>query len=197
MSPSQPKPQQPAQPTLANHPALEVPPQDLASLPAEQALELFVSDPFTFIRQIVEDAAKTHLSDLKEETELKSTLNTFRKKSPEFQRFEPFILQEVVALLRNDPDGATESWEVLLEKAIAIFGQKFQDTLQTHPQEQSSDENGRPQKTGHPLMETATAKALATEPPSFTRKQLEKMSMAEFLKKEAAINEAIQNNRIR
>lgn len=169
-------------------------PPTLESLPPTQALELFINDPFEFVRQIVENAAKTHLSDLKEEAELKSALNTARKNSPEFQRFEPFILQEVVTLLKNDPDSSSASWENLLEKATAIFGQKFEATLQ----EKTDTENAQNTKQNElPYMETSANRIANMEPPSFTRKQIASMSLPEFLKQEAAINQAIQNNRIR
>lgn len=167
----------------------------LETLNPAQALELFISDPFAFVQQIVSDAAQTHLADLKEEAELKSALNAYRKKSPEFQRFEPFILQEVVTLLRDDPDGATASWEQLIEKAMQLFRQKFEATLQAKmddPSEQTGASVAQP-----PHMESRTNRLPQVEPPSYTRKQIAKMSLAEFLKNEATINDAIQNNRIR
>jgi hypothetical protein len=176
-------------------------PPSIESLPPNQALELFVSDPFSFVQQIVEDAAKSHLADLKEEAELKSALNSFRKKSPEFARFEPFILQEVVTLLREDPDGGTDQWESLLEKGLAIFSQKFQDTLKeklnaTDSEKNTSNPNQNPYPNQTPYMEAATRRQLPTEPPRFSRQQIAQMSLPEFLKNEAAINEALKNNRV-
>jgi hypothetical protein len=187
-----------SQPQNSTNPALQgasnqSPPPSLETLPPAQALELFITDPFAFVRQIVEDAAKTHLSDLKEEAELKNALSAFRKKSSEFQRFEPFILQEVVTLLKEDPEGSTASWETLLEKATVIFGQKFEATLQAKMENEDAQTN---KAIAPPHMEAAANRAPITEPPSFTRKQIANMSLPEFLKKEAAINEAIQNNRI-
>ncbi len=170
-------------------------PPSIESLPPNQALELFVSDPFSFVQQIVEDAAKTHLADLKEEAELKSALNSFRKKSPEFARFEPFILQEVVTLLREDPDGGIDQWETLLEKGLAIFSQKFQDTLKEKLNASDSEKSTiSPDK--NPYMETATKRQTPTEPPRFSRQQIAQMSLPEFLKNEAAINDALKNNRV-
>ncbi|WMU93398.1 hypothetical protein EMOOHJMP_00205 [Microcystis phage MaAM05] len=191
----------PNSPTPANRPA-EAPqppanqaPPSIESLPPNQALELFVSDPFSFVQQIVEDAAKSHLADLKEEAELKSALNGFRKKSPEFARFEPFILQEVVTLLREDPDGGTDQWETLLEKGLAIFSQKFQDTLKEKLNASDSEKNtSNPNQT--PYMEAATRRQTPTEPLRFSRQQIAQMSLPEFLKHEAAINEALKNNRV-
>ncbi|WP_303673479.1 hypothetical protein [Vampirovibrio chlorellavorus] len=179
---------------LPQNPANPSPPS-IESLPPNQALELFVSDPFSFVRQIVDDAAKTHLADLKEEAELKSALNSFRKKSPEFARFEPFILQEVVTLLRDDPDGGTDQWETLLEKGLAIFSQKFQATLKEKMDTVDSEKNsGIPKQ--NPYMEAATQRQTPSEPPRFSRQQIAQMSLPEFLKNEAAINEALKNNRV-
>ncbi len=178
-------PQSPANPT----------PPTIESLPPNQALELFVSDPFSFVRQIVDDAAKVHLSDLKEEAELKSALSSFRKKSPEFARFEPFILQEVVTLLRDDPDGGTDQWETLLEKGLAIFSQKFQATLKEKMDTVDSEKNtSNPNQS--PYMEAATPRQTSSEPPRFSRQQIAQMSLPEFLKNEAAINEALKNKRV-
>lgn len=201
---SQPQPvHQPPSPNNRNqtaapaYPATQAPPEQasLETLNPAQALELFISDPFAFVQQIVSNAAQTHLADLKEEAELKSALNAFRKKSPEFQRFEPFILQEVVTLLRDDPDGATASWEQLIEKAMQLFRHKFEATLQAKmddPSEQTAASAAQP-----PYMESRTNRLPQVEPPSYTRNQIAKMSLSEFLKNEAGINDAIQNNRIR
>lgn len=187
------QPQNPTNPAIQGAPN-QPPPPSLETLPPAQALELFITDPFAFVRQIVDDAAKMHLSDLKEEAELKNALNAFRKKSSEFQRFEPFILQEVVTLLKEDPEGSSASWETLLEKATVIFGQKFEATLQA----KLENGNENPGKLVEPpYIESAANRAPIAEPASFTRKQIANMSLPEFLKKEAAINEAIQNNRIR
>ncbi len=195
---SQPKPEAPP----SSHPASLPPTQSAEAKPAgiealapAQALELFVADPFAFIQQIVADAAQTHLADLKEEAELKSALNAFRKKSPEFQRFEPFILQEVVTLLREDPEGGTASWEQLIEQGMALFQQKFKATLQAQQGESTETEKSSPSQAPH--IEAAGKRALPTQPANFTRQQIAGMSMAEFLKNEAAINEAMKNNRVR
>jgi hypothetical protein len=195
---SQPKPE--ALPS--SHPTilpLTPPPEStltgIEALSPAQALELFAADPFAFIQQIVADAAQTHLADLKEEAELKSALNTFRKKSPEFKRFEPFILQEVVTLLREDPDGGTASWEQLIEKGMSLFQQKFQATLQA--QQNESAETEKPSQSQAPHIEAAAKRALPAQPANFSRQQIAGMSMAEFLKNEAAINEAMKNNLVR
>lgn len=199
---SQPRPESmpssnpmPAKMEFSAPPASEPQAASIETLAPAQALELFVADPFAFVRQIVEDAAKSHLADLKEEAELKSALNAFRKKSAEFQRFEPFILQEVVTLLREDPDGGSASWEQLIEKGLDLFRQKFEATLQAKLAEGNLLESAKANPS--PYMETAANRAIPTEPPNFTRKQIAGMSLPEFLKNEEAINEAMKNNRVR
>ncbi|WP_373531902.1 hypothetical protein [Vampirovibrio sp.] len=199
---SQPKPEViPASHSMSQPlPPMASPPEttDIESLAPAQALELLIADPFAFVRQIVADAAQTHLADLKEEAELKSALNAFRKKSPEFKRFEPFILQEVVTLLREDPEGGTASWEELIEQGMALFQQKFQATLQAQQDEAlEAGETGKQSRLQAPHIEAAGKRAMPTMPSSFTRQQIAGMSMGEFLKNEAAINEAMKNNRVR
>jgi hypothetical protein len=161
------------------------------ALTPKQALELLVQDPIAFIQTLIENAAQSHLANLKEEAELRGALNVFRKTHPEFAQFEPFILQEAVSLIQNDADGAIEPWPQLLEKAMDHFKQKFADTVRASQMHTPSE----PEKA--PYMETAANRTVPEMPQSFTREQIAKMSLRDFLKNEAAINSALQQNRIR
>lgn len=163
----------------------------LTELSPQQALAEFVKNPVGFIQSIIQQEAHLHLADLKEEAELRGAINAFRKANPEFSRFEPFIMQEVVSLIQNDPDGIIDSWEILLEKGLKNFRQKFRDTVTG----KSSDLNENTSEA--PYMETATNRKMPEPPPSFTREQIAGMSMPDFLKNEAAINEAMKAKRIR
>jgi hypothetical protein len=174
------------QPSEGNGSPPNIPPTDL---PNQQAVEALLRDPAGFIRSIVDEAAQNHLATLKEEAELRGAINAFRKTHPEFERFEPFIMQEVVHLIQNDEDGAIAPWDQLLEKASETFKQKFQETMkgQIMP-------NDNPQP---PAIEGTAQRMLPEAAPSFTREQIANMSMEEFMKNETAINHALQNQRIR
>jgi hypothetical protein len=158
-------------------------------MPAEQALELFMQDPVGFIRRIVGDEAETHLAALKEQAELHGAINAFRKSHPEFQRFESFILQEAATLLQGNDTTGANSWSEILEKAMDNFKQKFTQTLL---------ENQTPGNSVNspPHVEGAGNRTADEAPATFTREQIAKMSLPDFLKNESAINDALKNNRI-
>lgn len=158
----------------------------------EQALEKLVQNPVAFVQDIVNSAAQTHLADLREEAELRGALSTFRNAYPEFTRFEPFIIQEAVSLIENDPDGSIAPWPDILDKAMKRFQQKFQDTIKTA----QAPVGEKPSQTA-PYLEAAAKRSVPEQPQTFTRDQLSKMSLNDFLKNEAAINAALENKRIR
>lgn len=163
---------------------------DPASLSTQQALALFSQDPVGFIQKIVNDAAGYHLAALKEQAELHGAISAFRQAHPEFQRFSKFILQEAANLLQRDDSVATDSWNQILEKAMDNFKQKLEQTIQENPSAMSQNDQNPP------YIEGAGNRSAVEVPPSFTRAQIGKMSMQDFLKNEAAINDALKNNRI-
>jgi len=167
----------------------------IESLSAPEALEMLGKNPVGFVQQIVAGMTEKYLADLKEQAELRGALNAFRKAHPEAVRFEPFILQEVVALIQNDPDGVIDPWDKLLEKALKAFSTKFEATVKDELAK--GDEIRAEEKVKAPFVEGAANRVMPELPPSFTRAQIAAMSQAEFLKNEAAINEALKNNRIR
>ncbi|MCE3235974.1 MAG: hypothetical protein K0Q50_2154 [Vampirovibrio sp.] len=179
-------------PTAASTPtpAPSLSSNNLDSLPPEQAVALFAQNPVAFVREIVNQAAQLHLADLKDEAELRGAITAFRRTHPEFDRFQPFIMQEVASLIQDDPDGVIDPWNTLLEKGLQRFQQKFKETVYGPP---AIAEAG----ASPPYMETAANRQNPDEPPVFTREQIARMSMPEFLKQEAAINEAMKEKRIR
>ncbi len=159
------------------------------SLPAQQALELLVQNPVSFVRKIVDDAARMHLWNLKEEAELRGAVNVMRKAHPEFERFQSLIMQEAATLIQEDPDGVIDPWDKLLKKALESFKKKFQETVkESLPALQPAEP---------PFVEGSGNRVLPEQPLSFTRAQIERMSLEDFLKNEAAINQALQEKRIR
>ncbi len=164
---------------------------NLDTLSASQAMHLFSSDPVGFIQKIVSDAANEHLADLKEQAELNGALSFFRRLHPEFLRFEPFIVQEAAEILRKDDSIASEPWPKILEKAMEQFRQKFSETIQENVTVAQA------QAQTPPHVEGSANRALPEMPANFTREQIAKMSMQDFLKNESAINDALKNNRIR
>lgn len=161
-----------------------------SALSSQEDLAQFVQDPAGFVRQLVEEEAVKHLARLKEEAELRGALNVFRRNHPEFARFEPLIMQEVVALIQNDPDGHIDPWDTLLEKAMKNFKQKFQEMLKDGSLKPDI-ENQQP-----PFVEGSGNRIPQELPPRFSREQIANMSMSEYLKNEAAIDAALRNQRI-
>lgn len=162
----------------------------LSALPAAQALKALMQNPVGFVQQIVSQTTESALADLKDQAELRGALNMFRKAHPEFSRFESFILQEVVALIENDPDGVIDPWDKLLEKAMSNFQRKFQETVKQESIKRDS-------LAEPPFVEGAANRVIPEAQPAFSRDQIARMSLDEFLKNEASINEALKNNRIR
>lgn len=177
----------------AQAPLKDAPPEQLTP---DQAMEKLLADPVGFIRSLIDTSAQKHLAALKEEAELRGALNGARRRHPEFERFEPFIMQEVTALIENDPDGSIDPWDKLLEKGLERFKVKFRETLQSEIGRQAGspvESEARPV----PHIEGGSNRVTPEEPASFTRDQIARMSLQEFLDKEAAINMALQKNRIR
>ena len=74
---------------------------------------------------------------------------------------------------------------------MEYFKQKFSQTIQ----ENQLSTNATAQNPPH--VEGAANRVTAENPTNFTREQIGKMSMQDFLKNESAINDALKNNRIR
>ena len=171
-------------------------PQTIDALPPEQALTVFVQNPVGFIRDIVEQAASMHLTNLKEEAELRGALNAIRKSHPQYAQFEEFILQETGKVIQEDPETAIKPWHDLLEAGLERFKKNFKELIKAEAGKATSEAGSIP-NAPVPYMEGASVRELPTEVPSFTREQIAKMSLDEFLAKEPAINQALQNNRIK
>ena len=168
---------------------------DASALSPEDALAALNGNPVGFIRDVVDKAALEHLQRLKEEAELEGALRTFRKAHPDARQFEPFIMQEVADLIQNDDDGVIDPWHKLLEKGLEVFKKKFKATLKNDPGllEKQADET--PETVMQ--MEGRNNRTLPKATASFTRDQIAKMSLSEFVAQEEAINEALKSKRIR
>lgn len=184
----------PANPTPTAPPVGGPGPQHGAQggLPQEEALAALSADPYGFVQNIVQVTAVQHLQNMKEQAELMGALSAFRKQNPEARQFEPFILQEVAELIQNDDDGHIEPWNTLLEKGLAAFRKKFKGALKQNPELLAQ----QAAQTGMQL-EGPTNRNLPQATPAFTRDQIAKMSLAEFVANESQINEAMKHNRIR
>ena len=71
------------------------------------------------------------------------------------------------------------------------FKQKFTQSIQEN-QSLNAKASQNP-----PFMEGTANRSTIEAPASFTREQIGKMSMQDFLKNETAINDALKNNRIK
>lgn len=165
--------------------------------------ELFASNPVEAIvmiaadvaTEIVEQRLNNQLSTLKDEAELRGALAAFRKANPDVGEFEPFILQELAELIKQDPKAAEASWQELLEQGLSQFKEKFRATVSEHHPKQA--ESALSSSSKQPYMESGKPRKLPEGMPQFTRQQIAKMSPEEFASNEAAIELAMKHGRIR
>lgn len=174
-------------------PELDKPPAP--PTPAE-AMKQFEKDPVGFIQGIIEASAGQHLDLMREQLELQSALHFARRYQPDFQRFEPFILQELAQLIQQDEDGILDPWPDLLDRAMERFRERFLALLKKDPEkvkellapEASFDTKAHKEK--------ASNKKTKTNAPNYTRKQIESMTLEDFIAQEATINQALKDQRI-
>jgi hypothetical protein len=141
------------------------------------------------------DEMSLQLSTLKDEAELRGALRVFRKEYPDAIAFEPFILKEVANIIENDDDGILAPWDELLAMAYKSFQGKFKDAIKNETIAKPmvpSDKASMP-----PHIEGSTQRSMPETLPSFTRKQISRMTPAEFAKHEAAIESAMKHGRIK
>lgn len=174
----------------------ETPPETVPPSPPDNpmndsAVQALLQDPIGFVQQIVETEAQKHLYSLKEEAELNGAISSFRKAHPEFDKFRDMILPEVARLIQSDEDGHIAPWTSLLEKALENVKTALAETVK---QEVKTMQQNAPQP---PFVEGKSNRVQPELPPSFTQEQIRNMSMAEFLKNEAAIDDALRNGRIK
>lgn len=175
-------PEQPqAQSAAANSPAS----QD----PNEALWQSFMADPEGYLKSAITSVIQQEITLLREEMQLKNALAVARQRYPELAKLENYLMQEIIALLESDPNGEAQSWDDLVEKSVAQLGGKFKAVAGQPPTTTPSPFNA--------LMESASVRQAEPEAPEFSREQLAKMSLPEFLQHEAAINEAMRQKRIR
>lgn len=179
--------------------------QDVAAdspMSPQEALRQFEQNPIGFIQGVIDQVAGQHLDTMREQIELQSALFFARKHDADFQRFEPYILQELARLIQNDEDGILDPWPDLIERAKDQFRQKFVQLAQSNPHQlqellQVGKSPAGGGTTGTAYQEKATNRRSVVEPGSFSRKAIASMSMDEFLEQEEAINQALRDQRIR
>lgn len=176
-------------------------PQGLQALSPETIQQRLSADPISLMREVVAEEAEKHLIEMKEMAELQGALRNARKIHPEFRQFEPFILREVAELIANDPDGVIDPWNELLEKGFYRFQEKFQQAVMDNPelvQSLHSASSALPAAGAEARqLEPAGSRQATAQPPRFSREEIARMSLQEFEAQEAAINEALRQNRIR
>lgn len=174
----------------------ETPEKPLHDLSPEEALSALNADPVGFIQALIDDAASRHLANLRDEAELNGAVRAFTRERPEFARFAPYVIQEAITIMQHDDDGVIAPWHELLEQGYRAFEKKFQDTLRTNPTlAEGASSTGSSASTA--FVEGRANREPTPEPPSFTRQEIARMSLADFLKHESAIEEAMKHKRIR
>ncbi|MBK8191067.1 MAG: hypothetical protein IPK79_11535 [Vampirovibrionales bacterium] len=162
--------------------------------PAE-ALEALQENPVLFIQTLIENAASNHLADLRDEAEFNGALRAMGRQHAEFARFAPYVIQETLAIMNADNDGVIAPWHELLEQGYRAFQKKFQETIRETPALASDTASANSAPAA--FVEGRSNREAPTEPPSFTRNEIARMSLADFLKNESAIEDALKHRRIR
>lgn len=160
----------------------------------EDIFKRMLEDPETYLVELMSKVAQRELQLMREEIELKSALRQARQKHPEFKDFESYVLQEIVSLLDEDAELDKLPWDDVLDKGFERLQQKFKSAVHKNPEQFTVDSKQEVKKA---YMEGQASRKPQPMLPSFSRDDIGKMSLQEFTKNEAAINEALKNNRIR
>lgn len=171
---------------------------EMPEMTAEERAEAFfmqlASDPEGFLGDLMSQVVQKELGLLQEQMALDKALNTAKLKHPELQSFEGLILQEVMGILQSHPDVEKLSWEAILDKGFEQLQKRFKSALEQNPEEFIVDSREDVEKA---FMEGNAPRKPQPLPPSFSRDEIAKMSIQEFLENESAIGEALKHKRIR
>lgn len=173
-------PDQPQAQSAAARPALD---------PNEAIWQSFMSDPEGYLKSAITSVIQQEMVLLREEMQLKNALAMARQRYPELAKLENYLMQEIIAILESNPDSEAQSWDDLVEKSLTQLGGKFKAV--------AGQAAVNPTNPVNTLMETAGVRQPQAVVPEFSREQLAKMTLQEFLQNETAINEAMRQNRIR
>jgi hypothetical protein len=161
----------------------------------EEIFQRLVEDPDGYFRELISNVAMQEMQLLREEMELKNAMQVAKQKYPEFQDFQEHILQEVMGFINADEDVSKLSWNDLLDKGFSQFQSKFKSAAEKGPGTLAKVATAGDVKGAY--MEGQVARKPQPLAPSFTREEIGRMSLEEFLQNETAINKAMQNNRVR
>ena len=167
------------------------------ALSPEAALQKLQENPVLFIEEMIEKSAGQHLDLMREQLELQSALHFAKRYLPDFQRFEPFILQELAQMIQDDEDGVLEPWPDLLEQAMERFRERFLKLIKEDPDRVNTLLSPESEGIEPVHKERAHNRKVNKAKPSYTRKQIESMSLEDFLTHEATINQALKDQRIK
>jgi hypothetical protein len=134
------------------------------------------------------------LQMLREEMELKSALRVAQQKYPEFQSFENYVMQEIVKVVEEIPEVEKLSWEDIIDKGFERLQGRMKTVIQNNL---SQFETNAQDEVRTAYMEGSVSRKPQPLPPSFSRDEIARMSLREFLDNEHLINEALKSNRIR
>lgn len=170
-------------------------PSDSGEPPSmEEIFQHLMDDPEGYLRELMNNVAQKELQLLREELELKSALQLAQQKYPEFKSFQQHILQELMGLVDEDPDAVSLPWPDLLDRGYERLQARFQEAMQNLPEQLAQ---ATAEDVGKAFVEGNAPRRPQPLVPSYTRQDIARMSLQEFLENEAAINEALKNNRIR
>lgn len=165
------------------------------SMSVEDICKRLIENPEAFLKEIVGQVMQNELYLLREEMELKSALKHARHQYPEFKTFENYILQELMGVVDEEPEIVKLSWDEILSKGLERVQARLKSAVQNLPEAIEVSGNAEEIKKAH--IEGNTPRKHQPLMPNFSRSEIAKMSLSDFIKNEEAINEALKNNRIR
>ncbi len=159
----------------------------------EAIFQRMMTDPEGYLSELIGQVMQHELMLIREEAALKSALNYAQKRYPEFKSFEKYIMKELSDLLQNNPETDSLSWDELLDKGVEQMQARLQEAMK-----QGGDPSGdSPAESAKAYFEGQASRQPQPAAATFTRDQIAKMSLSDFMANESAINDALRNNRIR
>jgi hypothetical protein len=164
-----------------------------APLSPEAALHAFQQDPIAFIRQEIRQAVHTTMLTAHEDGQARVAMEELARQNPGASEFMPLIIAEVKTIIANDDDGVLAPWPLLFQQGLERLSRK----LETHLAQNKSVMEPGTAEPSTPFVEMGRLQPSSTPvPKSFTRQEIDRMSLEDYMRQEQSIRDALKNGRI-
>jgi len=156
---------------------------------------LFRQDPVGFIRQEIQRAVQGELLHANEDGQARMAIDAFLRANPEAAPFMGYVLNEVSEIIQNDDDGVLAPWPELLQQGLQQFSGKIDAQMKGTQGGAVAPPVVMPQS---PVVEQGKNSGTgAMAPQAFSRADIAKMSVDDYIKNEDAIRAAMKAGKIR